>query len=76
EDQLAKIDEDTEQKIAELSMAAEEKKTTTQAEAMKVVGQMLATGESKKSIGERLGLSSAELKMYIPPVAPKSPEEN
>lgn len=76
EDQLAKIDEDTEQKIAELRAAAEQKKTTTQREAMEVVGQMLETGESKKSIGERLGLSSAELRMYIPPVAPKSPEEN
>lgn len=68
EDQLAKIGEDTEQKIAELQRAAEQKKATTQREAMEVVGQMLATGESKKSIGERLGLTNAELKIYLPPV--------
>ncbi|MHA6969424.1 hypothetical protein ACX5K5_17215 (plasmid) [Glutamicibacter bergerei] len=75
EDQLAKIDEETEQKIAELRATAEQKKATTAREAMEVVGLMLATGESKKSIGERLGLSSAELKAYIPPVAPKPQEE-
>ncbi|MGP4994852.1 hypothetical protein [Glutamicibacter ardleyensis] len=66
EDQLTKIDEDTEQKIAELRKLAEEKKATTQREAMDVVGRMLATGESKKSIGERLGLTNAELKIYLP----------
>lgn len=67
--------EETEQKIAELRSAAEKKKATTQREAVEVVGLMLATGESKKSIGERLGLSSAELKAYIPPADPKSQEE-
>ncbi|GAA2943152.1 hypothetical protein ACFO7V_17905 [Glutamicibacter bergerei] len=74
EDQLAKIDEDTEQKIAELRAAAEQKKTTTQAKAMEVVSQMLGTGESKKALGERLGLSATELKNYLP-AAPVAQEE-
>ncbi|HJX78124.1 hypothetical protein [Glutamicibacter sp.] len=68
EDQLAKIDEDTEQKIAELRTVAQQKKATSARKAMEVVGQMLATGESKKSIGERLGLTNAELKIYLPAV--------
>ncbi|MGP4969001.1 hypothetical protein [Glutamicibacter ardleyensis] len=75
EDKLVQIEDDTEQKIAQLHVLAEEKKAATAREAMEVVGRMLATGESKKSIGERLGLSSAELKSYLPPAAPKAPEE-
>lgn len=66
EDQLAQIEDDTEQKISELRAVAEQKKGATKQEAQAVVAQMLATGESKKSIGERLGLTNAELKTYLP----------
>lgn len=72
EDQLAQIDEETELKIAELREVAEQKKATTRAEAVDVVAQMVATGESKKSIGERLGLSTSELKPYLPVTIPAS----
>lgn len=68
EDKLVQIEDDTEQKIAHLRAQAEEKKTTARQDAADVVARMLATGESKKSIGERLGLSGAELKTYLPPV--------
>lgn len=70
ESQLAQIEEETERKIAELRSAAEQKKATAHADAVDVVAQMLATGESKKSIGERLGLSASELKGYLPVSSP------
>lgn len=68
EDKLVQIEDDTEQKIAQLRAQAEEKKSVAKQEAITIVEQMLALGESKKSIGERLGLSGAELKTYLAPV--------
>lgn len=70
EDEIELIDEDTKLKIAELERAAEAKKDKARASAASVVEQMLGTGESKKSIGERLGLSSSELKGFLPAAAP------
>lgn len=70
EDEVELIDEDTAKKIAELQAAAEAKKDKARAAAASVIEQMLGTGESKKSIGERLGLSSAELKSFLPQAAP------
>lgn len=70
EDEIELIDEDTAKKIAELQAAAEAKKDKARAAAASVIEQMLGTGESKKSIGERLGLSSAELKSFLPQAAP------
>lgn len=70
EDEIELIDEDTAKKIAELQAAAEAKKDKARAAAASVIEQMLGTGESKKSIGERLGLSSSELKNFLPQAAP------
>lgn len=70
EDEIELIDEDTKLKITELQAAAEAKKDKARASAASVVKQMLGTGESKKSIGERLGLSSSELKSFLPAAAP------
>ncbi|HCM95590.1 MAG TPA: hypothetical protein DIT09_13385 [Glutamicibacter sp.] len=70
EDEIELIDEDTAKKIAELQAAAEAKKDKARAAAASVIEQMLGTGESKKSIGERLGLSSSELKNFLPAAAP------
>lgn len=74
EDQLAKIDEETAKKITELEAAAEQKKDKARVAAALVVKQMLGTGESKKALGERLGLSATELKNYLP-AAPLAQEE-
>ncbi len=70
EDEIELIDEDMKLKIAELQAAAEAKKHKARTAAASVVEQMVGTGESKKSIGERLGLSSAELKSFLPQAAP------
>lgn len=70
EDEIELIDEDTAKKIAELQASAEQKKAAARAAAASVVEQMLGTGESKKSLGERLGLSASELKGFLPPAAP------
>lgn len=70
EDEIELIDEDTKLKIAELQAAAEAKKDKARAAAASVIEQMLGTGESKKSIGERLGLSGSELKSFLPAATP------
>ncbi|MGJ3405204.1 hypothetical protein [Glutamicibacter sp. Je.9.36] len=70
EDEIELIDEDAAKKIAELQATAEAKKDKARAAAASVIEQMLGTGESKKSIGERLGLSGSELKSFLPLAAP------
>lgn len=70
DDRVTDIDQETEKKITELLALAEQKKESAKALAADVVQRMNATGESKKSIAERLGLSAADLKRFIP-TAPK-----
>lgn len=74
EDEIELIDEETAKKITELEAAAEQKKDKARVAAASVVKQMLGTGESKKALGERLGLSATELKNYLP-AAPVAQEE-
>lgn len=66
DDRVAEIDTDLDRKIEALRAQAEEKKSAARDEASTVVHQMIDTGESKKSIAERLGLSPAELKRFVP----------
>lgn len=66
DDKVAEIDADLERKIQQIRAQAEEKKSAARAEATAVVQRMIETGESKKSIADRLGLTSAELKKYLP----------
>ncbi|MGP9652192.1 hypothetical protein ACT3TP_17140 [Glutamicibacter sp. AOP38-B1-38] len=70
EEEIELIDEDAAKKIAELQATAEAKKDKARVAAASVVEQMVGTGESKKSIGERLGLSGSELKSFLPPATP------
>jgi transcriptional regulator with GAF, ATPase, and Fis domain len=71
DDHATEIDDDLERKIHALREQADAKKAAAQDEASTIVQLMIATGESKKSIAERLGLSPADLKRFIP-TAPKS----
>lgn len=65
DDKLAEIDADLERKIQQIRAQAEEKKTAARAEAMAVVLRMIQTGESRKSVADRLGITPAELKKYV-----------
>lgn len=73
DEQLSEIDADLEKKIQELKLKAEEKRTAAHAEATSVVQRMIDTGEAKKSIADRLGLTPAELKKYLATPAPVAP---
>lgn len=72
DDKLTEIDADLVKKIQELRVKAEEKRASAITEAASVVQRMLGTGESKKSVAERLGLSSAELKKILAAPAEES----
>ena len=65
DDKLSEIDADLEKKIQELRDKAEEKRASANTEAASVVQRMIDTGESKKSVADRLGLSPAELKKFL-----------
>jgi predicted phage gp36 major capsid-like protein len=64
DDRINEIDEDAEKKIADLRAQTEKRKTAARREAASIAQRMMATGESKKSVAERLGLSAAELRSY------------
>lgn len=70
DDKLGEIDADLEKKIRQLHEQADKKKLAAQAEASSVVQRMVESGEAKKSIADRLGLSAAELKRYLGAAAP------
>lgn len=70
DDKLVEIDTDLEKKIRQLHDQADKRKLAAQAEASSVVQRMVETGEAKKSIADRLGLSAAELKRYLGAAAP------
>lgn len=65
DDKVAEIDADLEKKIQQLHDQAKEKRTAAQTEASAVVQRMIDTGEPKKSVADRLGLTAAELKKYV-----------
>lgn len=70
DDQLNEIDADLDKKIQELKLKAEEKRAAAHVEATSVVQRMIDTGEAKKSVADRLGLTPAELKKYLAAPAP------
>lgn len=76
DDKLTEIDADLVKKIQELREKAEEKRASATAVAASVVQRMLDTGESKKSVAERLGLSPAELKKILAGPAEESTFSN
>lgn len=74
DDRIAEIDSDLERKIEALRAQAEDKKSVARDDSSAIVLQMIDTGESKKSITERLGLSASELKRFVPN-APKTDDD-
>lgn len=78
DDKLNEIDADLEKRIQELRDKAEEKRESANAEAGSVVQRMIDTGESKKSVADRLGLTPAELKKFLPVPAqvPSAPADS
>lgn len=74
DDRVAEIDSDLERKIEDLRAQAEDKKSAARDDSSAIVLRMIDTGESKKSIAERLGLSASELKRFVPN-APKNDDD-
>lgn len=72
DDKLNEIDADLVKKIQDLREKAEEKRASAITEAASVVQRMLDTGESKKSVADRLGLTPAELKKILAAPAEES----
>lgn len=72
-DRVEAIEADLEDKIAALREQADCDAAAARKEAVGVVVTMLATGEAKRAVGERLGISTAEVTAAAKSAKPEQP---